>query len=119
VKDTKYYMASSKQTQAVLKALAEPRRVAILQLVHSRELRAGDIAGHFKTTRPAISQHLRVLTRAGLLTERREGTSRLYRVRPEGFVQLKTFLNTFWDDSLSRLKIEAEREARRRKRIGL
>jgi DNA-binding transcriptional ArsR family regulator len=103
------------QTQIVLRALAEPRRVAILKLIHSRELRAGEIAGHFRTTRSAISQHLRVLTKAGLLSERRRGTRRLYRIRPEGFGKLRAFLDTFWDVKLDRMKMEVEKEARRQR----
>jgi DNA-binding transcriptional ArsR family regulator len=98
----------------VLRVLAEPHRVRILALTRDRELRAGDIARHFGTTRPAISQHLRVLTKAGLLSERRSGTRRLYRLRPEGFAELRSFLNTFWDTRLERLKDEAEAESRRR-----
>jgi DNA-binding transcriptional ArsR family regulator len=101
--------------QAALRALAEPRRVAILKVVHSRELPAGEIARHFGTTRSAISQHLRVLTNAGLLSERRRGTRRLYQIRPDGFAQLRTFLDTFWETKLDRMKIEAEKEARRRR----
>jgi DNA-binding transcriptional ArsR family regulator len=102
------------EAQTILRALAEPRRVAILKLVHAGELRAGQIAGHFKATHPAISQHLRVLVKAGLLSERRRGTRRLYRVRPEGFAQLRALLGTFWEDSLAGLKMAAESEARRR-----
>jgi DNA-binding transcriptional ArsR family regulator len=82
--------------------------------VHARELRAGDIAKRFRTTRPAISQHLRVLTKAGLLSERRHGTSRFYRIRPEGFGELRALLDSFWDDKLTRLKRAAEAEAGRR-----
>ena len=96
------------QTQAILRALAEPRRVAILKLIRSKELRAGEISRHFRTTRPAISQHLRVLIKAGLLTERRDGTRRLYRIRPQGFAQLRSFLETFWDEKLGNLKSAAE-----------
>ena len=98
------------QMQAILRALAEPRRVAILKLVRSRELRAGEISRHFRTTRPAISQHLRVLIKAGLLTERRDGTRRLYRICPEGFAQLRSFLETFWDEKLAKLKSAPEGE---------
>lgn len=94
----------------VLKALAEPRRLAILRLVHAQELPAGEIAKRFSSTRQAVSQHLRLLTDAGLLEERREGTRRLYRVRPEAFAELASFLGTFWDDSLAALKREVERE---------
>jgi DNA-binding transcriptional ArsR family regulator len=99
----------------VLRALAEPKRLTILKLVRSRERAAGEIASRFKTTRPAISQHLRVLVNAGLLSERREGTRRLYRLRPEGFQDLRAFLNAFWDDALAHLKSQAEREARSRR----
>ena len=98
----------------MLKALAEPRRVANLTLVRSQhELRAGEIARHFRSTRPGISQHLRVLTNAGLLSERRQGTSRLYSLRREAFGELRAFLDGFWDESLLRLKREVENEARR------
>jgi DNA-binding transcriptional ArsR family regulator len=107
-------MKSSRQMHVILKALAEPRRVAILTLVRSqRELRAGVIARHFRSTRPGISQHLRVLTNAGLLSERRQGTRRLYSLRKEGFGELRAFLDSFWEESLSRLKREVEGETRR------
>lgn len=61
-------------------------------------------------TRPAISQHLTVLKEAGLVSERRNGTQRLYRARPEGLVELKAFLDGFWDERLAAFKGEAERE---------
>lgn len=104
----------------VLRALAEPRRVEILKLVKKRELAAGQIANRFRVTRPAISQHLRVLVGAGLLHERREGTKRIYRLRPEGLSTLRHFLKGFWDVHLDNLKHAAEhvegREASRAKR---
>src|SRR5665811_1805505 len=98
--------------EAALKAIAEPRRRQILSLVRDGELSAGEIAGHFDVTRPAISQHLNVLKEAGLVSERRNGTRRLYRARPEGLGELKTFLEGFWDDRLDALKREAEKEER-------
>ena len=96
------------QTHEVLRALAEPTRVAILKMIRTRELPAGEIASRFHTTRPAISQHLRVLVNAGLVSERREGTSRIYRLRPEGFARLKSFLDPFWDEKLTGLKKAVE-----------
>jgi len=93
----------------VLKALAEPQRIAILKLVHERELPAGEIAGHFRSSRQAVSQHLRLLTDAGLLELRREGTKRLYRLRKEAFGELRTFLDVFWNESLSSLKRQVEK----------
>jgi DNA-binding transcriptional ArsR family regulator len=96
--------------EAALKAIAAPHRRQILTLVRDGELSAGEIAGHFDVTRPAVSQHLNVLKEAGLVTERRNGTRRLYRARPEGLAQLKAFLEEFWDTRLDALKAEAERE---------
>jgi DNA-binding transcriptional ArsR family regulator len=99
--------------QTVVQALTEPRRREILGLIRDRELAAGEIAAQFEVTRPAISQHLTVLRNAGLVTERREGARRLYRARPEGLAELRSFLDGFWDDRLERLKAAAEEEQRR------
>jgi DNA-binding transcriptional ArsR family regulator len=98
--------------EAALKAIAEPRRRRILTLVRDEELSAGEIAAHFEVTRPAISQHLTVLKEAGLVSERRNGTRRLYQARPEGLAELKTFLDGFWDERLDALRREAERKER-------
>jgi DNA-binding transcriptional ArsR family regulator len=98
--------------EAALKAIAEPRRRQILTLVRDGELSAGEIASHFDVTRPAISQHLTVLKEAGLVSERRNGTRRLYQARPEGLRELKAFLDGFWDDRLDALRREAERKER-------
>ena len=96
--------------ETALKALAEPRRRRILTLVRDGELSAGEIASHFEISRPAVSQHLTVLREAGLVDERRNGTRRLYRARPEGLAELKAFLDGFWDERLEALKREAEKE---------
>lgn len=102
--------------EAALKAIAEPRRLRILRLVADEELAAGEIAEHFDVTRPAVSQHLTVLKATGLISERRDGTRRLYRARPEALAELRAFLEDFWDDALARLKEGAEREERTRRR---
>ena len=101
--------------EAALKAIAAPRRRQILSLVRDGELAAGEIAAHFDVTRPAVSQHLNVLKEAGLVSERRNGTRRLYRARPEGLAQIKAFLEEFWDERLETLKREAEKEEKRGK----
>ena len=98
---------------AALRALADPRRRAILALVRERELPAGEIAARFDVTRPAISQHLAVLRESGLVFERREGTRRLYRARPAGAAELRSWLEEFWDDGLARLQAAAEAEEQR------
>jgi DNA-binding transcriptional ArsR family regulator len=108
-------MTYNTSMQAVLDAVVEPRRRDILRLVSRTELPAGAIAARFgDVSRPAISQHLRVLLDAGLLVERREGTRRLYHTRPEGLGELRAFLDEFWDARLEALRNEAEREQRSR-----
>ena len=102
--------------EEAIRAIAEPNRRRILQLVTAKELSAGEIAAEFEITRPAVSQHLGVLREAGLVSERREGTRRLYSLRPEGFDDLKSFLEAFWSEGLERLKEAAELEEGRRRR---
>lgn len=104
--------------EAAVRAIAEPHRRRILELVASQELSAGDIADQFEITRPAVSQHLTVLRTAGLLSERRDGTRRLYSVRREGFNALREFVEAFWDEGLGPLKEAAELEERRKRRAG-
>jgi DNA-binding transcriptional ArsR family regulator len=94
-----------------LKALAEPRRREILRLVAHDELAAGEIAAAFDVSRTAVSQHLTVLKDARLLDERRDGTRRLYRARPDGLAELRRFLDDMWASSLdvARRLVEADR----------
>jgi DNA-binding transcriptional ArsR family regulator len=101
---------------AALRAIAEPRRQAILRLVRDEERTAGEIAEAFEVSRPAISQHLSVLKEAGLVSERRDGTRRFYRARPEKIRELQRFLEEFWKTGLDRLKAAAEWEERRKRR---
>jgi DNA-binding transcriptional ArsR family regulator len=95
--------------EAALKALSDPGRRRILTLVRDEERSAGEIASVFTVSWPAVSQHLRVLREAGLVTERRDGAKRLYRARPEGLSEVRDFLDAFWDAGLERLKREVER----------
>jgi DNA-binding transcriptional ArsR family regulator len=101
---------------AALKALAEPRRRSILRLVWSQELPASAIAERFPdVTRPAISQHLAVLKDAKLVSERRDGTRRLYRANTDTMAELRAFLDDYWTSGLERLRDVAEAaEARNR-----
>jgi DNA-binding transcriptional ArsR family regulator len=99
--------------EAALRAIAEPRRRQILRLVRDVEMSAGEIASHFDVTRSAVSQHLRVLKDAGLLLERRNGTRRIYRIRPEGLAELREFIDGLWEIELAALKRVAEAEERR------
>jgi DNA-binding transcriptional ArsR family regulator len=94
-----------------LRAVADPTRRAIIRLVRDHELPAGDIAAHFPTmSRPAVSQHLRVLADAGLVAVRPDGNRRFYRWRREGLRDAAAFVEEMWSDRLARLKAAAERE---------
>ncbi|SDH73002.1 ArsR/SmtB family transcription factor [Nonomuraea jiangxiensis] len=97
-------------TDEVLRALAEPRRRTILRLVAHDEMSAGEIAATFEVSRTAISQHVTVLKNAGLLTERRAGTRRLYRARPEGLAGIRAFLDEMWAGALDTARRLAEAE---------
>jgi DNA-binding transcriptional ArsR family regulator len=102
--------ARARETGAdeALRAIAEPRRRAILRLVARDELAAGEIAAAFDITRTAVSQHLTVLKNAGLLTERRDGTKRLYRARAQGLAAVREFLDDMWAGSLDAARAIAE-----------
>jgi DNA-binding transcriptional ArsR family regulator len=94
-----------------LRAVADPTRRAILRLVRDDEVAAGEIAGHFRSiSRPAVSQHLKVLADSGLVEVRRDGNRRMYRWRREGLRDAVAYLDEMWSDRLARLKVAAERE---------
>ena len=97
----------------VFEAIAQPKRREILRLLAEGERSAGEVASRFAVTQPAISQHLTVLKKAGLISERRDGTRRLYSVRPEGLADLHGFLAEVLPAGLERLKRAAEAEERR------
>jgi len=95
---------------AVLRALADPHRREIVRLVRDTEMPAGQIAANFALTQQAVSQHLMVLKRAGVLEERRDGTRRLYRFRRASLEPVQELLDEFWPDALERLRDVVERD---------
>lgn len=100
---------------SALAAIATPRRREILRLVWTRETSAGDIHQALPdVTFGAVSQHLSVLQKAGLVVVRREGRRRLYRAQPDALGALRLWLESTWDDALYRLKVQAEMEQARR-----
>jgi DNA-binding transcriptional ArsR family regulator len=101
--------------EASLRAIASPRRRAILRLVWDRERSSGEIAKEFDVSWPAISQNLRVLEEAGLVTSRRRGTTRLYRVDRARLGPLKGVLMQMWQSDLDELARLAEAEHNRRR----
>jgi DNA-binding transcriptional ArsR family regulator len=100
---------------STFRALSDPTRRQILRLVARRPLSAGDIATHFDASRPAISQHLRILRTAGLVTESREGARRIYRAESAPVEAAIEHLRSFWPTRLVELKRQAERQERHRR----
>ena len=101
---------------AALRALADRTRRHILALVWHKERTAGEIASEFSMTGPAVSQHLKVLLDSDLVSLRRSGTRRFYRVNQSAISELQAELASFWDDGLSRLKQAAQQTERRSRR---
>ena len=97
----------------VLRALADPHRRQILRLVRGGELAAGEIASHFDATQQAVSHHLQVLAKAGLLSERRDGVRRLYALDPQGLDPVRQMLSELWPSALERLKYVVEQDQKK------
>lgn len=93
-------MSTTTDPGIALTALADPTRRAVLDGLRAGERSVGDLAGDLPVSRPAVSQHLAVLRSAGLVTERRDGTRRLYRVDPSGLAALRLYVESFWTDVL-------------------
>jgi DNA-binding transcriptional ArsR family regulator len=103
-------MADDVTAARVFDAMGDPTRRQVLELLRDGERAVVELAAELPVSRPAVSQHLRVLKGAGLVTERREGTRHLYRVDPEGLAILRTYLERMWDDSLAAFKAAAEQD---------
>jgi len=95
-----------------LVALADPTRRKVFERLRRGPLPVGEIAEGLPVSRPAVSQHLKVLKEAGLVTESQDGTRRIYRIDPEGLGQLRAWLDQFWDSALEDFKAEAEKKGR-------
>jgi DNA-binding transcriptional ArsR family regulator len=85
-------------------ALADPTRRTIFELVVARPRAVGELAEELPVTRPAVSQHLKLLKTAGLVRDHAEGTRRIYRVDPTGLAELRAQLDHFWNQSLANFK---------------
>ena len=97
----------------VLDALGDPTRRRVLELVRARERAVGQIAGQLPVSRPAVSQHLRVLKEAGLVRDRQEGNRRLYSVDPQGLAALRSYLERYWGAAMNAFADAARREEQR------
>ena len=98
-----------------LQALGDPTRRSVLEQLRDGPRAVGEIAARLAVSRHAVSQHLRVLKEAGLVTERQNGTRHLYRVDPDGLAELREYLEGFWEEALASFKAAAEAEERRKK----
>src|SRR5438270_13306575 len=96
-----------------LAVLADPTRLAVFERLRKGPLAVNTLAAGLPVSRPAVSQHLKVLKGAGLVEERSEGVRRIYSVRREGLMELRDWLDGFWDDALSAFKAEAEKREER------
>jgi len=93
-----------------LAALANPTRRKVFEALRSGPRSVGAIAGGLPVSRPAVSQHLKVLRDAGLVAERSEGTRRIHFIDPKGLGELRAWLDGFWDNALAAFAREAERD---------
>jgi len=93
-------------------ALADPTRRAIFELLREGPRPVGELARDLPVSRPAVSQHLRVLKEAGLVSERKNGTRRLYRIEPDAVAALRAYFDEFWSQALDAFKAAAESEER-------
>jgi DNA-binding transcriptional ArsR family regulator len=96
--------------QAGLAALGDPTRRAIFEQLADRPLAVGELARELPVSRPAVSQHLKVLKDAGLVLDEPAGNRRLYRLDPDGIDGLRAYLDRFWNRSLAAFKVAAERQ---------
>jgi DNA-binding transcriptional ArsR family regulator len=93
-------------------ALGDATRREIMERLRGGPRPVGEIAAGLPVSRPAVSQHLRVLKEAGLVTERKDGTRRIYRIEPTALADLRAYLDSFWDQALAGFKAAAESEGR-------
>jgi DNA-binding transcriptional ArsR family regulator len=93
----------------VLEALGDPTRRQIFESLKTGPRSVGELADGLPVSRPAVSQHLRVLKEAGLVSDRKEGTRRLYRIDPGGLAGLRDYFDSFWGEALERFAEEARK----------
>src|SRR5215831_7948321 len=110
-------MSASTQIERALDALGDPTRRAVFKRLRKGNRSVREIADGMDVSRPAVSQHLKLLKAAGLVVVRAEGTRRLYGVDTKGLEALRTWLEGFWDEALMAFKQEAEREAEKERKM--
>ena len=96
---------------AAFAAIADPTRRRVLERLGARPMAVGELAAGMPVSRPAVSQHLKVLKDAGLVSDRQDGARRIYAIDPKGLGAMRAWLDQFWDGALAALKAEIERDA--------
>ena len=103
-------MANAPQRSQAFAALADPTRREVFERLGQGPRAVGELAAGLPVSRPAVSQHLKVLKEAGLVTDRPDGARRVYQIDPQGLGQIRAWLDQFWDVALDAFKAEAERD---------
>lgn len=101
---------------SALAALADPTRRAVFERLRRGPASVGEVASDLPVSRPAVSQHLKALKQAGLVTDRADGARRVYHIDPDGLGELRRWLDEFWDDALEAFKNEVEKTQKSQRR---
>lgn len=101
-----------------LAAIADPTRQAMLERLRRRPMTVGELAEGLPVTRPAVSQHLKILRQARLVTERREGTRHYFNLNPEALLELRAYIDRMWEDALGAFSRYVVEQKRKRKKLG-
>lgn len=101
--------------ESALAALADPTRRRVFEALRRGPRSVGSLAERLPVSRPAVSQHLKVLKEAGLVSDKSEGTRRVYQIDPRGLAQIRKWLDQFWDIALEAFAAEVERDANEEK----
>lgn len=99
----------------IVSALADPTRMSVMEKLRDGPKSVGEIAKDLPVSRPAVSQHLRVLKDAGLVNDRSEGTRRIYHIDPKGLGAMRAWLDQFWETALASFAAEVDRDAMEKK----
>jgi DNA-binding transcriptional ArsR family regulator len=111
-------MANPLRAAEKLEALGDPTRLRVFERLRGGPLPVSEIARGLPVSRPAVSQHLRVLKGAGLVLDRQEGRRRLYRIQPDGLAQIRAYFDRFWDQALASFKDYADKGSKTTRRKG-
>jgi len=101
--------------ETALAALADPTRRQVFEELRAGPRSVGTLAKRLPVSRPAVSQHLKVLKEAGLVADKSEGTRRVYHIDPKGLAAIRRWLDQFWDEALLAFQAEVERKSRKQK----